>query len=79
MSFRRARNSVCSWPILLLFLSLLACASRLQAQPAILFLKNGDRVSGVITSEDTNRVVLTNMWSTAITIPLSDITRREKP
>jgi putative salt-induced outer membrane protein YdiY len=80
MSFLRAKSNYRSQLILLLsFYFVLACASRLQAQPAILFLKNGDRISGVITSEDTNSVVLTNGWSKALTIPLAEISRREKP
>jgi putative salt-induced outer membrane protein YdiY len=44
----------------------------------MLRLKSGDRISGIITSEDTNRVVLSNSWAPAITIPLNQIVRREK-
>jgi putative salt-induced outer membrane protein YdiY len=80
MSSLRAKNSLCSWPLpLLFFLVVLIGGSRLLAQPAILFLKNGDRLTGVITLEDTNHVVLTNAWSKSISIPLAEITRREKP
>jgi putative salt-induced outer membrane protein YdiY len=50
---------------------------RALGQEVILHLRNGDRVSGFITSETTNRVVLTNAWSAGITVPQSDIVRRE--
>jgi hypothetical protein len=63
---------------LLFLLASLGCVTALRAQPAILFLKNGDRISGVITSENTNRVILTNLWSKEISIPLAEISRREK-
>jgi putative salt-induced outer membrane protein YdiY len=52
--------------------------SSLPAQPAIVFLKNGDRVTGTVLSEDTNRITLSNLWSKEIIIPLSAISRREK-
>ena len=39
-------------------------------------LKNGDRLTGAITSETTNQLVLTTTWSNNITIPLAWITNR---
>lgn len=75
-----SNSKVCSWVLGIFSLFFwLACAPCSYAQPAILHLKNGDRISGVITSETTNRIVLTNLWSKEITIPLSEISRREKP
>ncbi len=48
-----------------------------SAQSVILHLKNGDRLSGFITSETTNRIVLTNLWSREIVVPAEAILRRE--
>lgn len=57
----------------------LTCVPGSGAQPVTIYLKNGDRISGVITSENTNRIVLTNLWSKEITIPLAEISRQERP
>jgi hypothetical protein len=46
------------------------------AQTVSFDLKNGDRVTGQILSETNNRVLLSNAWSAAISIPLADITKR---
>src|SRR5436190_17284860 len=46
------------------------------AQTVSLNLKNGDRVTGQILSETNNRVLLSNAWSAAISIPASEITNR---
>ena len=54
-------------------LALAACA---VAQPVTVELKNGDRITGRIISENTNRVVLSNTWSREIAIPLADIAKR---
>jgi putative salt-induced outer membrane protein YdiY len=48
-----------------------------SSQQVILHLRNGDRLTGYITSESTNRVVLTNTWTKEIVIPQSAIVRRE--
>lgn len=50
---------------------------RAFGQEVILHLRNGDRVSGFIISETTNRIVLTNAWSAGITVSPGDIVRRE--
>jgi putative salt-induced outer membrane protein len=50
----------------------------LRAQPAVVFLKNGDRISGTIISENTNQITLSNLWSKEIIIPLAEVSRREK-
>lgn len=48
-----------------------------RAQNVILYLKSGDRVSGRIVSEYTNRVVLSNTWAKELSVPLAEITQRE--
>src|ERR1041385_2838300 len=66
---------------LILFLGVVAgvlAVPSLQAQPSVIFLKNGDRISGTIISEDTNRITVSNLWSKEIIIPLTDVSRREK-
>jgi len=57
----------------LLFLSL----GTALAQPVILQLRGGDRITGTIISEDTNRVVLTNKWAREIVVPIGEIVKRE--
>jgi len=49
------------------------------AQPVVLHLKNGDRISGTIASEDTNRVVLATPWAREVVVPLAEILKRELP
>lgn len=46
------------------------------AQTVSLDLKSGDRVTGQIVSETTNRIVLSNAWARELTIPLAEIIRR---
>jgi putative salt-induced outer membrane protein YdiY len=50
------------------------CAS---AQQSIIHLRNGDRITGVIISESTNTMVLSNALSHSIVIPQKSIQRRE--
>jgi hypothetical protein len=59
----------------LVFAAIVFAASAV-AQTVSLDLKNGDRVSGQILSETNNRVLLSNAWSSAISIPVADITKR---
>jgi hypothetical protein len=40
-------------------------------------LKNGDRLTGTLVSESTNRVVLSTRWAKEVVIPLAEIQRRE--
>ena len=47
------------------------------AQSVVLFLKSGDRLTGTVTAQDTNRLVLSNAWAAALAIPLAEISRRE--
>jgi hypothetical protein len=57
----------------------LACAlcGGARAQRVILYLKSGDRISGNIVSEYTNRVVLSNTWVKELSVPLAEIAQRE--
>jgi putative salt-induced outer membrane protein YdiY len=66
-------------PILVLC-ALVICGaiSNACAENVILFLKSGDRVSGVVISENTNRTVLSNTWSMELTVPADQIVRRER-
>lgn len=48
-----------------------------QTNQVILYLRGGDRVTGVITAEDTNRLVMTTRWSTVMVLPLTEILKRE--
>jgi putative salt-induced outer membrane protein YdiY len=55
----------------------LLAATRTPGQEVTLHLRNGDRITGFIVSETTNRVVLTNVWSSGLTVPQETILRRE--
>jgi putative salt-induced outer membrane protein YdiY len=48
-----------------------------SAQPVILHLKSGDQISGLIISENTNQVVISNAWVKALSVPLAEISKRE--
>lgn len=52
-------------------------AAGASAQQSIIHLRNGDRITGVIISESTNSMVLSNALSHSITIPQKSIARRE--
>ena len=47
------------------------------AQQSIIHLRNGDRITGVILTENTNSMVLSNALSHSIVIPQASIARRE--
>ena len=57
----------------------LVCAVNraISAQPVVLQLKNGDKISGLIISETTNQVVISNAWAGALSVPLAEISKRE--
>lgn len=57
----------------LILLVTLAAGGRSFAQNAVLLLKSGDQVSGVIVAVDTNRVVITNAWAGRLTVPIDEI------
>ncbi len=49
----------------------------LHSQTVALKLRNGDKITGKIVSENTNHVVLTNSWAKEVAIPLVEIQSRE--
>jgi hypothetical protein len=59
--------------------TLLGCVlcGNLRAQHVVLYLKNGDKLTGVLVSEYTNRIVLSNNWVKDLSVPLSEIAQRE--
>lgn len=63
--------------ILVCLTLVLAPASR--AQPVILHLTNGDRLSGSLLGEESGKVILTNAILGRMTISTSSIARRESP
>lgn len=76
MMFRSSRHRIA---LVWLAAAALACllAHRLAAQQTIIHLRDGDRVTGVILSENTNSLVLSNALSASIVIPQRAIARRE--
>lgn len=73
---RRRTHSLFFHP---LWVSVLVCAlgRGAQAQNVVLYLKGGDRISGRIVSEYTNRIVLSNNWTKELSVPLAEIVQRE--
>lgn len=62
-----------------LVLAALVGSAALPAFSETIFqLKNGDRVTGKIVSEDTNQVVIATTWVKEMALPLSQISRREE-
>src|SRR5579883_1055077 len=61
----------------LALICLLLSAGFAHGQNVILHLRNGDRIGGVILSENTNQLVLSNTWIKELTIPLAQIEKRE--
>jgi len=61
----------------LLILALEMGGSSARAAQLILHLKNGDRLTGTLSEENTNRVVLTTPYLGKVEVPLGEIARRE--
>lgn len=61
------------WSALLLCMGMTLCLRAEDAPKATLHLKNGDRLTGEILSEDGERIVLSTCWNTAIYVPKSEI------
>jgi len=61
-------------------LLLLALLSRplSGAETVTLTLRNGDRITGTLTSENTNHVVLSTPWIKELSIPTAQISKRER-
>ncbi len=77
----RAPEPICSqqrlwagWVFLTIWLGLAGIAA---AQPVILHLRGGDRLTGTITAEDTNLVVLSTRWGKQMVVPAAEILKRE--
>lgn len=66
-----------SWFALLGASIILFAANLRSAEPVTFHLKNGDRVTGTISSEDTNRVVLITPWAREFSISADQISKRE--
>jgi hypothetical protein len=60
----------------LVLLALWLAALPARTQTVVLELRNGDRLSGTILTENTNRVVLSNAWSREMILPSDQIVRR---
>src|SRR5690349_2088177 len=74
------RNRACAtWrqPSLLLVLWLFALGRPEAADPFILHLKNGDRITGEITTESTNSVTILHKTLGQLTFPTAEIAKRE--
>src|SRR5260221_4898648 len=63
-----------AWILLMIWLGFAGVAA---AQPVILHLRGGDRLSGTITAEDTNLLVITTMWGKQMVVPTGEILKRE--
>jgi len=68
---------LCRGLVLGLGVWLMALASP-GAEQVILHLRDGDRLTGVIASENTNQVVITTLWNQQITLPVNQVVKREK-
>src|ERR1044071_207917 len=71
-SKRRDHNRILGLAAALAFVALRAAGDEVT-----LLLRNGDRITGTISSEDTNRVVLKTHWIKELSVPLSQISKRE--
>jgi hypothetical protein len=77
MMFPRPRLRNLFHPIWVAVLLGCALAGNASGQHVVLYLKNGDKLTGVLVSEYTNRVVLSNDWVKDLSVPLSQIAQRE--
>jgi hypothetical protein len=78
MTFRRLSAFLDFWwrtPALAL--ALLVTGAQCGAQSVVVHLRNGDRITGAIISESTNQLVLSNILSRQLVIPMAQIERRE--
>src|SRR5262245_20929475 len=70
----KALSSLFLWLALLISF----CAtSAVAADAVVLQLRNGDRITGTIVSENTNEVVLATTWSKEIRVPTAQILKRQ--
>lgn len=66
-------TSYAFWAIILLLCAIFGA----RAENVVLYLKSGDKISGFVVSEYTNRLILSNSWARELTVPLKEIERRE--
>ena len=67
------------WFFLPVLLFLTGSAPVMGAGEVILHLTGGDRISGIILTEEAGTVVVSNRWNSALRIPVSEIASREAP
>jgi hypothetical protein len=62
-----------------IFLIALVCvlSGFARAENVVLYLKSGDKLTGFVIGNYTNRVVLSNSWVKELSVPLAEIERRE--
>jgi putative salt-induced outer membrane protein YdiY len=63
----------------LLFGLLLVFAGPGRAETVVLHLRNGDRISGEVISEDSRQTVLATAWSGSLSVPAAQIVSRSQP
>ena len=63
-----------AFPAIILLLCAIFSA---KAENVVLYLKTGDKITGFVVSEYTNRLVLSNSWAKELSVPLKEIERRE--
>jgi putative salt-induced outer membrane protein YdiY len=76
MPRRRLREPQRGLRLLAVLVAVAMQAPVLAAEMVVLNLKSGDRVAGVILSETTNTIVLSNAWSAALSVPVAAIEHR---
>src|SRR5512145_2213555 len=73
---RRSRKlnggALCWLPLLLL---ICWCAN---SHATVLWLRNGDWLTGTILSEDARQVILRTVWHNVVVVPVADIKSREE-
>src|SRR5947208_3327727 len=60
-----------------LALGLFFPAKIFSAETVTFHLRTGERIVGAIVSENTNGVVISNLWASELSIPLAQIEKRE--
>ena len=71
---RNLSSFSCAFRAILLVLCAIFSA---RAENVVLYLKSGDKITGFVVSEYTNRLVLSNSWAKDLSVPLKEIERRE--
>jgi hypothetical protein len=74
---RRILNPLLQPLWLALLIASTAFLGHAHAENVVLYLKSGDKITGFVVSEYTNRIVLSNSWARELSVPLNEIERRE--